>query len=155
MNEVQFAGSSVWILTLMLPAVWISVKQIQGTLPIFKTNLFMVQFNIIPSYTHVCRQVRAHMHALRFLNAISVLEIFQVEFCVNLLFSKVSCRSCTSQLSSCNHIKNIRWRSQIMQFLAAIISVSQINMFSSNNPMFLSSFNLLFEVKLLPFHFHN
>jgi hypothetical protein len=42
-----------------------------------------------------------------------------------------------------------------MQFLSAIISTSQVNMFSSNNPMFLSSFNLLFEVKLLPFHFHN
>jgi hypothetical protein len=34
-----------------------------------------------------------------------------------------------------------------MQFLSAIIYISQVNMFSSNKPMFLSSFNLLFEVK--------
>lgn len=127
MNKVQFSSSSVWILTLMLPVVWISVKQIHGTLPIFTTNFFMIQFNIILSYTHMCGQA----HALRFLNVISVFEIFQVKFCVNLLFSKVSCRSCTSQLSLCNHIKNIRWRSQIMQFLSAIISTSQVNMFSS------------------------
>jgi hypothetical protein len=152
MNEVQFSGSSVWIPTLMLPGIRISIKQIHGTLPIFTDTFFMVQFNIIPSYTHAHRQAGAHTHALRFLNVISVLGIFKVKLCVNLLFSEVSC---TSWLSRCNHVKNIRWKSQIMQFLSAITSISQVNMFSSNNPMFLSSSDLLFVVKLLPFHFHN
>ena len=116
-----------------------SVTLIHGTVPIFTISFSIIQFNIILSLslslTHIHTQVAScDCHAWHFPTKI-LYGVFVLQSGFPVLYI----------LIYSFNIKNSKWRSQIVQFLLSVTPTPRVNMFSSNTPLFLNSFSLLFK----------